>query len=127
MSLSTAVANSIYNALMRQTNWTAPTVLYLSLHTADPGATGASECTDGTYARFLATTAFGAPTAGVGSNTAAIEYAALTTGATITHYGLWSASTAGTFYHGYPLSASKAIGAGEIPRFAAGALTITAA
>lgn len=125
MALGSTIANSIYNGLFRQTNWTAPTVLYLSLHTADPGETGASEVGDATYARQLCTTAFGAPTAGDGTTTAAIEYPAATTGFTATHYGLWSAVSAGTFYHGGNIDPDKVVGAGEILRIPIGDLDIT--
>lgn len=127
MALSSAVANSIYNALLRQTNWTAPTTLYLSLHTAAPGATGANEVTDGTYARQVFTTAMGAPTAGVGTNSSVIEYPAATTGFTATHGGLWSAVSAGTYYGDVDISPDKTVGAGEILRFAASSITYTAA
>lgn len=127
MALSAAVANSIYNALLRQTNWTAPTVLYLSLHTAAPGATGANEVGDATYARQLFTTVMGAPTAGVGTNGAAVEYAAATTGFTATHGGLWSAVSGGTYYGDADIGPDKVVGAGEILRFPIGSITYTAA
>lgn len=126
MALGTSTANSILDALFNQTNWTAPTAIWLSLHTADPGTTGASESADGTYARVNVTAAFGSASGGAVSNTSAIEFAALTTGGTFTHYGLWSAVTTGTFYHGGDINPDKAVGAGEIPRFAIGDLDITA-
>jgi len=125
MSIGSTHANNLFNVVLRQTNMTAPTALWMSLHTADPGTTGANESADGTYARVNVTTAFGAPTAGVGSNTSVIEFAALTTGGTYTHYGLWSAVTTGTFYEGHDINPDKAVGAGEIPRFAIGAITYT--
>lgn len=125
MSLGTAHANALYNVVLRQTNMTAPTAIWMSLHTADPGTSGANETADATYARQNVTAAFGAPTAGVGSNTAVIEFPAFTTGGTYTHYGLWSAVTAGTFYEGHDINPDKAVGAGEIPRFAVGAITYT--
>jgi hypothetical protein len=126
MALGSATANSILDALFNQTNWTAPTAIYLSLHTADPGTTGASESNDGTYARINVTASFSAASSAACTNSAAIEYAALTTGGTFTHYGLWSAVSAGTFYHGGDINPDKAVGAGEIPRFAIGELDITA-
>lgn len=127
MSLSTALKNTILDGLLNATNWTAPTAIWLSLHTADPGTTGASEGVDATYARQNVTAAFPAASSGSCANNVVIEYPALTTGETYTHYGLWSAVSAGTFYHGGDIAPDKAVGAGEIPRFASGALTITAA
>lgn len=128
MSLGTGIKDSIANALLNQANWTAPTAIYLSLHTADPGTTGASESADGTYARVNVTSSFPSSSGGSAvSNDVAIEFAALTTGGTFTHYGLWSASTNGTFYHGGDINPDKAVGAGEILRFAIGQLTVTIA
>jgi hypothetical protein len=127
MSLSTAMGNSILDMLLNQTNITAPTAIWLSLHTADPGTTGASEGVDATYARINVTTAFPAASSRSCSNNVVIEFAALTTGETYTHAGLWSAATSGTYYDSADISPDKAVGAGEIPRFASGTLTFTAA
>jgi hypothetical protein len=72
---------------------------YESLHTADPGTTGASEATGGSpaYARkAVSCTA----TAGVVS---APQVAFDAPAGTYTHFGLWSAATGGTFYGGDPL------------------------
>jgi hypothetical protein len=123
MAISTAEANSIYNAQFRQTNWTAPTTLYLSLHTAAPGATGANEVADATYARQVFTTAMGAPTAGAGANTSVVEYPAATTGFTATHGGVWTAVSGGTYLRDVDISPDKVVGAGEILRLAVGAIT----
>ena len=70
-------------------------VTHVSAHTADPGTTGASEVSGGSYARQSIT--FAAASGGNlnSSNTPVIPIPAATT---ITHLGLWSASTAGTFY-----------------------------
>ncbi len=126
MSLSTVEKNKILDYLVNQSNMTAPTTPYLSLHTADPGTTGASEVTDGTYARQNVTAAFPAASSGSVSNDVAITYPAATTGFTATHYGIWTAVTAGTFIHGGDISPDKAVGAGEQAQFAIGTLTITA-
>jgi len=126
MALGVSTATAFLNHLFNQTNTTAPTAIWLSLHTADPGTTGASEASDGTYARVNVTASFSTASGAACTNDVAIEFAALTTGGTYTHYGLWSAVTAGTFYHGGDISPDKAVGAGEIPRFAIGDLDITA-
>jgi hypothetical protein len=79
------------------------TTYYLSLHSADPGTTGASELSGGGYARqaIVFTTASG----GAESNTAAVTVPnAGTTAAT--HIGVWSAATAGTYVIGAPLGSS---------------------
>lgn len=88
---------------------------FISLHTADPSTTGANEVTGGTYAR-VATTWPGSPTGG--SITGSAIVANIPAGTTITHWGLWTASTAGTFYFGGALAASEVYGA-------AGSYTLT--
>lgn len=80
---------------------------YISLHTADPGATGTSEVTGGTYAR-VATTWGTVSNSSVTGSAATINVPASTT---ITHWGLWTAVTAGTFYYGGTLPANETFGA----------------
>ena len=70
-------------------------VSHVSAHTADPGTTGTSEVTGGSYARQAIS--FAAPSGGsmAASNSPVIPIPSATT---ITHLGLWSAVSAGTFY-----------------------------
>lgn len=79
---------------------------WLSLHTADSGTTGASEATGGTYARQQTT--WGASAAGVATGTE-VTFAGLIAAA-YTHFGVWSASVAGTFRHGNVLTPSMTLG-----------------
>ena len=108
------------NQALVTTGWS-----YVSLHSGDPGSTGATELSGGTYARVAV--AWGAPSGGVVSNTGAlaINIPASTTAA---YYGVWSASTVGTYYIGGALSPAVTTGtsAGVIT-IAIGALTGTAA
>ena len=78
------------------------TTYYMSLHSADPGTTGASELSGGTYARqaYVATAA----SAGSEGNTAVITVPNAGSVAA-THIGIWSAVTVGTYIIGAPLSA----------------------
>jgi hypothetical protein len=69
---------------------------YLSFHTADPGSTGTSEVTGGTYARVQTTWGAASAAAKTGSQVAAN----IPAGTTITYWGLWTASSGGTFYNG---------------------------
>lgn len=70
-------------------------VLYASLHTASPGSDGSNEVTGGSYARVGLT--WDAASAGsmALSNTPTFSVPASTT---VTHVGLWSALTNGTYY-----------------------------
>ena len=107
------------NQALSTTGW-----VYLSLHTADPGTTGASEVTTGTYSRQLVT--WGAASGGTVSNSAAVTVP-LPASTTASYFGVFSASTAGTYYVGGALSPSVTTGgsAGSVT-FAIGALTVTA-
>lgn len=80
---------------------------YLSVHTADPGTTGAAEATGGSYARQA--NAWGAVSGG------SIVGAAktFTPGAgTYSFGGYWSAATGGTFLGGFAIT-SKTLAAND--------------
>ena len=107
------------NQALSTTGWS-----YVSLHTADPGTTGASEVTGGTYARVAAT--WGAPSSGVVSNSGALSIN-LPASTTASYFGIWSASTAGTYYIGGALSPSVTTGGSAgVVTIAIAALTVTA-
>ena len=81
---------------------------WFSLHTGDPGTTGANEGSGTGYARD--DTVWAAANAGTGTklgSQAAIGAAAQS----YTHWGLWSASSGGTFHMGGTLPAPEAYGA----------------
>lgn len=82
---------------------------HASLHTADPGSTGASEVTGGSYARVPIT--WNAASGGTKTLTAAVTLQ-IPSGTTITHFGLWSASSGGTFRGGGALDASQSFPTG---------------
>ena len=71
---------------------------WISLHTADPGTTGASEVSGGSpaYARKQTTWTGGASDGVVAGSEVTIDVPAGTYG----HFGLWTASTGGTFIGG---------------------------
>lgn len=71
------------------------TALYASLHTADPGTTGASEVTGGSpaYARKPITWNAGAVDGAYLSDELVFDVPA----GTLTHVGIWDAVTAGNF------------------------------
>ena len=81
-------------------------LLFLSLHTATPGATGANEATGGAPAYARKATVVTA-TSGTGTST---QVTFDIPAGTYTHFGTWSAATAGTFYGGNPLSATVTAG-----------------
>lgn len=66
---------------------------FVSLHTADPGSTGAAEMTGTGYARAAIT--YSATSAGAKQGVGAKQ--TVPAGKTVAFLGLWSAATGGTF------------------------------
>lgn len=107
----------------------APAAVYISLHTADPtdAGSGAEVSTSGTaYVRKAIT--FGAASSGSASNDAAVEFDAATSSwGTITHIGIWDASSSGNLLFHAALTTSKTIATNDIFKVAIGGVAITAA
>jgi hypothetical protein len=122
MSISDYYENKILDHMLRGTAFTPPSTVYVSLHTADPGETGANELTGGGYSRKPVT--FNAPSGGSMTNSADIDFPNMPA-ATITHVGLWDAASAGNFLWGGALTASKTTNAGDTFRIPAGQLTVS--
>jgi hypothetical protein len=125
--ISNYLENALVNATLRNTTYTSPAVVYLALYTSDPtDADTGTECSGTSYARQAIT--FGAPSNGVTSNSAAIEFPqAGGAWGTITHIGIRDASTAGNLLYHTPLDASKTIATGDVFRVAIGSLSVTLA
>src|SRR5436190_7793240 len=104
MSLHATVANDLANYVCRGT---APTTLTtpikMSIHTADPGATGASEATGGSYARQSA--GYNAASGGACALAATLSFTSMPAG-TFTHIGLWDSTGTPKFLQGAALAAS---------------------
>lgn len=98
MALNNTAKNLMEDAL-------AAVAVYVSLHTADPGASGTSEVTGGSPAYARKSITWSSASGGVlsASNAPVFDVPASTT---VGWGGLWSASTAGTFYGGFPLGPS---------------------
>jgi len=124
---SNYLENALINATLRNTAYTSPSAVYLALYTTDPtDADSGTEVSGGAYARQSIT--FGAPSNGVSTTTAAIEYPQATASwGTVTHIGIRDASSAGNLLYHSPLDASKTIATGDVFRVAAGSLTVTLA
>lgn len=78
---------------------------YVSVHTADPGTTGANEATGTGYARGASTFPSASTGASVGSQ-ADVDIRT-GTGTTVTHWGLWTAVSGGSFVTGGAVSPSE--------------------
>lgn len=106
---------------------TRPTAWYLALYTAAPSdAGGGTEVSTGGYTRQAIT--FSAASGGATSNTADVSFTAA--GAdygTVTHVGVFDASTAGNLlWHG-AMTASKTVQDGDTITFATGNIDLTLA
>lgn len=125
--MSNFLETALVNATLRNTTYTSPATVYLALYTTDPtDADTGTECSGTSYARQSIT--FGAPSNGVTTNSAAIEFPqAGGAWGTITHIGIRDASTAGNLLYHTPLDASKTIATGDVFRVAVGSLSVTLA
>lgn len=105
---------------------TRPTAWYVALFTDDPTDAGTgTEVSGGSYARTAVTFTVSGDTA---SNSGAVEFPEATgSWGTITHIGIYDASTSGNLIAHAALTASKAIASGDILRFPIGELDITLA
>jgi hypothetical protein len=120
--------NEVLDHLFGKGNYAPPTI-YVALSTADPGddGSGISEPSGDGYAR-AATAAidWSAAAGGTLTNADAIEFPeAADAWGTVTHFALFDAAAGGNLLAHGALSESKAIGAGDIARFAAGDLDIS--
>jgi hypothetical protein len=126
-AMSNYLENALINATLRNTSYTSPSTVYVALFTSDPTDAGSgTECSGGAYARQSAT--FGAPSDGASSISADVEFPQAT-GAwgTITHFGIFDASSSGNLlYHG-ALTASKTIATGDVLKITSSNLTVTLA
>ncbi len=120
----TTSQNAILDCYFNQTNITAPTAIYASLHTGAVGTTGANEASGSSYARLVATAKFPAASSGSVSNDVAIAFAAVSGSFTFTDGGMWDALTNGNWIGGGALSASKSVTSGDTMSFAVSNFTV---
>jgi hypothetical protein len=124
--MSNYLENALINGTLRATTYTAPTTVYVSLHSADPGDGGGNEISGGSYARKAVT--FGAPSDGVSTNSADVTFDQATgSWGTITHIGIQDALTSGNLLYHTPLTTSKTIDTDDVFRIVSGQLSVTLA
>jgi len=124
---SNYLENKVIDHFLGTTSTTAPSAVYLALFTSDPTDAGSgTEVSGNGYSRQEIT--FASASSGSASSNTPEEFTA-SGGAfgTVTHFGIFDASTSGNLlYHG-ALTASKTIADGDTLRFASGNITITEA
>jgi hypothetical protein len=126
---SNYLENALINAVLRNTTYTSPATVYVSLYTSDPtdADSGTEVSTSGTgYARTAVT--MGAPSDGVSTNSADVTFPTATASwGTVTHIGIHDASTSGNLLFHTPLDTSKTIDSGDIFKITTGNLSVTLA
>jgi hypothetical protein len=122
--ISNYLENALINVTLRNTAYTTPTTVYLALYTSDPtDADTGTEVSGGDYARQSIT--MGAPSNGVSTNSAAIEFPQCTVAwGTVAFIGIRDALTTGNLLYHSPLTTSKAIDVGDIFKISVGSLSV---
>jgi hypothetical protein len=115
--------NKMLDAWAGRTTYTANAAVYTKLHTGDPGAAGTSNAATNTTRQAVT---FGvAASAGAISNTAVVEWTAVSTTEVYSHVSFWTASSGGTFLGSDDLSSTASVTAGDTFRIPVGDLDIT--
>ena len=129
-AMSDDLENKLINHIFRNTDYTRPANIYLALFTAAPSDSGGgTEVSGGSYARQAvatgATSGWDAASGGATANTGVVTLPMATADwGTITHVGVFDASTSGNLmFHG-ALSSNKTVSNGDIFRFNAGEFDI---
>ena len=104
MAFSTYLADKILDLVLLGNTFTSNPV-YVSLHTGDPGTTGASEVTGGPgpYARQSAAANWTTPASGESDTSASITFTGMPA-VTVTHIGIWDMASGGNFLLGGALA-----------------------
>ena len=124
MSFSNTFETRVLTWVFTNSSATRPTAWFVALYTGAPNdAGGGTEVSGGAYARQAVTFSVSGDTA---TNAGAIEYPTATAGyGTVTHVGIFDASTGGNLIAYAALTASKTIDTGDVLRLPAGDLDVT--
>jgi hypothetical protein len=125
--MSNYLEDALINATLRNTTFTSPSVVYIALYTSDPtDANTGTQVSGGSYARQAVT--FGAPSNGITTNSAAIEFPQATASwGTVGWIGILDALTSGNLLYHTPLDTAKTIDSGDIFKISSGNLSVTLA
>ncbi len=124
MSFSNTFENRVLTWVFTASAATRPTSWHVALFTSNPDEDGSgTEVSGGDYARQSATFTV---TGNAATNAAALEYPVATAAyGTVTHVGVYDASTSGNLIAYAALATSKAIDTGDVLRIPLGELDIT--
>lgn len=124
MSFSNYLETKVLDHVFNNTAYTSPSAVYVALFTSNPAEDGSgTEVSGGGYARQAGSFTVSGNTA---TTDAAVEYPTATADyGTVTHVGIYDASTAGNLLAYAALTSAKAISSGDVFRIPAGDLDIT--
>lgn len=118
--------NKILDHVLRNTAYTSPTTVYMALYTAAPSDTGGgTEVSGNAYARTAIT--FSAAASGAITSSAVVTFPTPTPSGwgTVTHFGIFDASSAGNLLYWDALTVSKTINSGDEVKFPAGDIDVS--
>lgn len=129
-SKSDYLEGKVLEHVLRNTAYSSPATVYVGLYTAAPndastGSSGGTELSGNGYSRQSC--AFSAASGGSISNSGTVTFGPNTTSGwgTVTHFGIFDASTNGNLLYWGALTASKTVAVGDSVSFGAGALVVT--
>lgn len=126
-AMSDYLENKLLDHVLRNTAYTSPSTVYLGLSTGSFGDDNSgTELSGNNYSRV--SIAFDAASGGATDNTSNVEFAAASgSWGSVSHYGIFDASSSGNLLIHGAFSSAKTIASGDILRINAGELDITAA
>jgi len=110
MSISNYAELKILDHLTGRAAWTAPSTVYIKLHTGDPGEDATSNAATETTRKAAS---WSAASSGSIATSATIEWTNVSTTETYSHWSAWDASTAGNALWSGALSSSASVTAGD--------------
>ena len=126
MSFSNNAENLILTWTFTANAATRPTAWYLALFTTNPAEDGSGTEVSATGTAYARQSVAFTVTGNTASNTAAVEFPTATASyGTVTHVGVYDASTGGNLIAYAALTTSKTIDTGDVLRVPAGDLDIT--
>jgi hypothetical protein len=128
-SFSDYLEDKVMKHVFANTAYTSPSSLYVGLFTVAPtDAGGGTEVSGNGYARTSAAFSVTGTSPTAASNSANVEFpTASGSWGTVVAAAIFDASTSGNMLSWADLTASKAVGSGDVFRFAAGNLSVTLA
>ena len=126
MSLSNTFETNVLTWMFTASAVTRPTAWYLALFTSNPAEDGSGTEVSGTGTAYTRQSVSFTVSGNTASNSAAVEFPTATASyGTVTHVGVYDASSGGNLIAYAALTTSKAIDTGDVLRIPASDLDVT--